>query len=1577
MTDVVHKNISNGIDQHSSLTNIKEGYSESIINLDCSSSGYLNTRKGYEMHYGEAPIKVTRYEKTGTSMSFYLSSSQVLDLALVGVGPLIVYGKTSVAGSTGDITTTDSLTYYSTWSLSNRKSAPIGKNFQSMTPTQHGFTSLYLWSELAIADEATGNTNTRTIAEQNYTNISSGILFTEYDTNTAVSLFHFAGEFEPTAGSVHHETITTSTSVTITAVTHQLDNFFIQVRCFETDGTNNYEVIPNAVTIDANGEVIVDFEESFSGVAILVSTPNHFDGQAVAGTSTIEISNPGSPFNFVDAYYLDGSTYNKVIPNSVTYNETTDILTVEYYLVTGAESVSVYWTNASISNNILSVTDSSAVSGSTTDYNPQLTIWGISHENIYKDTTSRGGHISHLDSYKSAGTSELICGVGGSLFKELPRANASAVYSDGDPFMPSYVVNMNERTNGAVVIAPLFNSATTNRTRGEVVDTSILSNYAIVTSATYYDATQVDYVLTFDSAQTITGTIGIQDEIVITGLPYPELNGTFMINDGGASIINDNTTEVTIRCENLSASTRFNCTDTSGRLGCFTDSIELQDVPAFLANDAVGYSSTGAAEGLVLTTDADSTNIIVRGVDAVYDIADGLRFSVTRTTNEIYLRNLTGTAISENIVVHDKLTVEGYTRSVKVLSVNTTTHTVTIDESISITDGDTVSVEGRWWPIEIPPTVSDLAKDTYNRHFVANEYDQQPTIKSTIMNDTMFFTNGDDEVMKYDGTNITRAGLPRWQPMAFSTVDETVTSIVPVTISGTVGAVSGQKFTLGTGEASLMSIGDRVAHSQDGARYTVKSIYPDTDEVYVTSTISGSASGTLSRLVKYKYYFKVGLLDANNNIISSAVTSYRDAIVELASPSAVRWRLLGFPHFYMYDFDRLELQVFRALVDTNDYRLVGTKLYPVADGGNPYVEYLDTTPEEVLEANGEFDISLEGLELAVQAQGPVRAGFVSSANNRLILGNLKSYPRFDTTFGKVNSASAAVLDGIDLTFDASYSVGSTTPTVESLKFKILDGSEDVRTVSTLVDVSGRLGFTASGAALPTDLDWVYLYHATTGVSKDLDLCGWYHVRSISTNRITLDITYDASITLPSSCIIVANANEIPVFLGTDGNYGTIEGNSAGDISKASLRLSMAINAINTQLARPLFTASSGNDYNLGQIFIEQPYAGVGDSTITVTNPNATSTNVFMNGILRSNADVVDSDVLLYPSRVMQSYENFPEMFDNPTIKYDGGSVSVRDVNAQDGQSVASGLPFFGDSTFGSGRLNDVFVVFKSNSIYVYNTSDQAYQKLDSRGLGCTAPKSVATTRNGIMFANESGLYRLNRDLSVAYVGELIERTWKDGVNKSAIAEVVGHQYRGDRKYKVSVPTTGNSYSNNVLVYDHDSEGVNTKYGAWSKYDAHNVTMWANLDEDAYFGSFKGQVYKLRDAGDSSDFRDDEDAITVEWKYKAEDFGAPHRRKLIHKGFIEFQLDHTNLTGVELFSRTNLKGSYTSCGTITETQSDADYVPVRFSLADRKGVNVQMKLTHNVKDEEVVIVGISWVVGGLETTGVSEASSYSS
>ena len=79
-------------------------------------------------------------------------------------------------------------------------------------------------------------------------------------------------------------------------------------------------------------------------------------------------------------------------------------------------------------------------------------------------------------------------------------------------------------------------------------------------------------------------------------------------------------------------------------------------------------------------------------------------------------------------------------------------------------------------------------------------------------------------------------------------------------------------------------------------------------------------------------------------------------------------------------------------------------------------------------------------------------------------------------------------------------------------------------------------------------------------------------------------------------------------------------------------------------------------------------------------------------------------------------------------------------------------------------MDDKLVVLKEDSIYVVygdgpNDLGQGatYRaQLVSSDQGCSGPKSVVLTPTGVIFANSTGLYRLNRGLQLDFVGARVE-----------------------------------------------------------------------------------------------------------------------------------------------------------------------------------------------------------------------------
>jgi hypothetical protein len=234
-----------------------------------------------------------------------------------------------------------------------------------------------------------------------------------------------------------------------------------------------------------------------------------------------------------------------------------------------------------------------------------------------------------------------------------------------------------------------------------------------------------------------------------------------------------------------------------------------------------------------------------------------------------------------------------------------------------------------------------------------------------------------------------------------------------------------------------------------------------------------------------------------------------------------------------------------------------------------------------------------------------------------------------------------------------------------------------------------------------------------------------------------------------------------------------------------------------------------------------------------------------------------------------------------------------------------------------------------------------------------------------MFVNKSGLYRVNRDMSISYVGKMLKGKWEESINKDAIAESYGHQYGIKNQYKLSIPTGASTYNNEVYVYDHELEGQGQEFGAWVRYDEHPATGWVNQDSDAFMASTVGDVFIVRNTGELQDFRDDDAAISSTIILKPEDFDLPGARKVISG--IATQFEYSTCTLLSIKTAVNLSSTFDSAGSVTS--STAEDLVISASPAKRKGTYIQVKYEHATKDEGFTIAGVSYTVARLDSRGV--------
>lgn len=1024
-------------------------------------------------------------------------------------------------------------------------------------------------------------------------------------------------------------------------------------------------------------------------------------------------------------------------------------------------------------------------------------------------------------------------------------------------------------------------------------------------------------------------------------------------------------------------------------------------------------SYTGIARELrVLNINTDS--------DRTCDISgDGETATVTMTTGDttflaggmsILLTNArlyTGVQTILDIVSGSQFTFSS-TETGSVTGATLVGETAEIDEALEWEDtpGDTNSfrVERRWIPLESPDDPFNLTPSTTVRHFNDETYANQAFLRSTMVVDNMYLTNSGDEPYKLDGTNIYRSGLPSWQPGAFLVQDTAGATIVVNLRSITYSAISASegKLTITAANTNALPIGSQVRLTGSALTYTVRSYSDDGTIFYLfmdrSLDANVTATGTVDEIGTYRYYYRLNAVDANDNLIASATTGYQDHVIELTDNAAVLHKLIGLPAWDNYDFDRLEVQIYRTKLNQVAPFYLVTTLPMDFDNTQGYIQFRDSFADSDLTQLDVINTALKGQELGTQWSDPLRAKYVTSIGNRLILGNVRDYPELDIRIVADATVGNSQFAGDTLLFRRdSQDVLSTTNMVDRVKYQWVNGfSGDA---STFVIGSDQFSFDVSATAPTAPGDWIYLtYDTVDTANRDLTYSGWWQVADVTGTTVTVNLVGATSVSdYPNKYVISTDARDVPVLLGVDGNLGMFNGDSF-DIFDSMRRMSMAINSTMRQvdisvagmsLFTPWLMARGGNDTGVaGRIVIRQPRA---DSSNLEVVPTFSGYDLFINEIKRTSGQQISAVTRTSPSRILVSYENYPEIFDNPQAILDIESDSAIDINSADGQEITGIIPFFGQAAFTAAQQASILVVFKTNSVYLVDVNqkalgNQAVQRIETEGLGCTAPYSIAVTKSGIMFANESGIYCLRRDQSIEYIGRFMERNWLEAVSLTNLSMVQGHHYGQGRAYKLSVPIVSteadNGYIENseVYVYNHTGEDQQGR-GSWGRYDNHAATGWANLASRAFFGATVGRVFLIRTTGLLSDYRDDNEGISFSLETRPNDFGNSGIRKILDRVIVHYRVGSDN-TGTSLGFSVDLEEEYTETTPISINKVIANtnfddriqkaIETISHSVSRRKGTYFNVQIMNATIDENLEVAGIDYKVGGLSNKGQLQA-----
>jgi hypothetical protein len=855
--------------------------------------------------------------------------------------------------------------------------------------------------------------------------------------------------------------------------------------------------------------------------------------------------------------------------------------------------------------------------------------------------------------------------------------------------------------------------------------------------------------------------------------------------------------------------------------------------------------------------------------------------------------------------------------------------------------------EGLWRPLTSPSidkTIHNLLSNNYQKKTRAFPYNNQPTLRSVALNNTLYLNNGTDDALAFDGFAARRAGLFPWKPIH------------------TVNLIPG------------------------------------------TALVAGS---------KYRYYARLEYVDQNGQLQAGNTSSANDFKVTSPVGGAFASFTLALPPLFagnLLEYDRFFISLYRTQANELPFVLTGEQFHLVEripltfSQESTFIYFTDKMTDSVLGTQPADNLiertrGLAGstLQLASDFAGPPRALFNTTLNGRLFLANSRDYPSAEITFsGQYDWSTIGTNVTLSLLRDGTVTIPAPN-TIDHLRFE-LQNVAPASTPLTAYSYNGATGelTVALSAGFPGQFCWVW-----DDTSTNKQVAGFLHMKNVGGSMVAVQKGLGTT-SFVGTARFLATAN-IPVPLFTDNLFGQGLDTTASLSTKSSTLyriatvMSMAQQGINKTFSgwsgfSPMMTVVAGNDLaNTESILFSLP-------TYSSTTPAVKLSNRFNWGGLtsvyvRGEALVGDFTALLlekrHISRVHFSFPDFPEVF---------SVASYADINAADGQAITGIIPFFSNGTnVGAGAAGQEanIVVFKTNSIYLLKVNPNgttAVVKLETQGLGCTAPYSIAPTNNGIMFANETGIYRLGQNNQIEPIGRNIERLWKDFYatqEQEGLLQAYGHHFGKERTYRLSLPLKDSLEPTDSLAYNHTNEGRG-ELGAWSRHSQMPFLQWCNLLSQEYVASTKARVYRKRNFQSIHDYVDGEGfTIPAQVDTRMTDFGDPSTRKRV------LHLTCTFRTPIERGAERNLPISGTtvamainqSClflnaqeyvtqgNALTAGLSDIGCIKadtIRYSLADTKSSHFQVRLVNNELYSPFELSSISYRVAGLTTKGETEA-----
>jgi hypothetical protein len=745
-----------------------------------------------------------------------------------------------------------------------------------------------------------------------------------------------------------------------------------------------------------------------------------------------------------------------------------------------------------------------------------------------------------------------------------------------------------------------------------------------------------------------------------------------------------------------------------------------------------------------------------------------------------------------------------------------------------------------------------------------------------------------------------------------------------------------------------------------------------------------TAGGVLAAGV-YTYYFRLEYVDRSGNTHISA-PSLQQATA--AATSRMELKLITPPSMYYLDVNNVYLRVFRTIAG-------GAVFYQayVVDllKNSTYLQYVSLTDNlsDALLVLGGADaemLALNPTDLVTTLDTPPGAKYITALDNRTVLGNIQPPHRFRLSCEYPTTLTAAGLTQCMLSFVPGGMYELTNTTSQAIT-GITQGATSAGKTSYRIQTGG-------GAALNAGI-WIQLVRLNTVGANAFDpyLAGWHKVvTAVNTGDFTIQID-EAAVPPPAGAVsnvdlivfptdlLVAGA--VPVWLGVDYFMGDTLGNTSASIDLNTVVLSRLARAINAtqaegQLKGEIYASHGADiDANLRTMHI---WAGAKhwgtDILCYFTNRTAApsiSSPFYIDDVYLETAPVTVSPKR-FPSRLAISYQGKGETFDATHYSNPANSASLIDINPEDGQEITGLISFFGESTSGSATKEATLIVAKERSFYTVNISTGDIQRLETRNLGCEAPETLQSTSGGIMFANRSGIFKLNKGYGIDDVGQFSERVWEENLNVDAVANCSAFHSTFDRSYAVSYPIDSDEAPSAGLTYWYRKESRGS-IGAWSTVTNIPALRWRAWQGGEYFAGPNGQIYKIRRDKAATDYADDGDAIDAHILTRPESFGSVSSRKHVPNFRVSFRnvVGRSEGTTVQVGEDTEVDLLDTDAMTLDDGTSLLDNLGdvtprrievLQFSVPEPRCNFIQVKVSNAELEEDLQVTEVSYTVEGL-------------